>query len=47
VVFERDGEVPERIQAVDGRDAVARAVGLLLTHRKLRAGDRITIELTD
>jgi hypothetical protein len=45
VVFSRDGEPPERLQAVDGRDAVAQAVGLLLQHRKLRAGDRLTVEL--
>jgi hypothetical protein len=47
VVFTRDGEPPESLQATDGRQAVAYAVRLLLEHRKLRAGDRITVELAD
>jgi hypothetical protein len=47
VTFERDGEPPESLQATDGRQAVAQAVGLLLKNRKLRAGDRLTVELAD
>ncbi len=46
VTFKRDGEPPERLQAVDGRDAVAQAVRLLLERRKLRAGDALRVELT-
>ena len=41
----RDGEPPECLQAVDGRNAIAVAVGLILRSRKLRAGDRLTVEL--
>jgi hypothetical protein len=47
VCFERDGEAPECLEATDGRQAIAFAVRLLLEHRKLRAGDRLTVELAD
>jgi hypothetical protein len=47
VTFERDGEPPEQLQAVDGRQAMAHAVRLLIDHRKLRAGDRLTVEIAD
>jgi hypothetical protein len=47
VVFARDGEAPERLQAADGRQAIAHAVRLLLEQRKLRAGDRLTVEVAD
>src|SRR5262249_46691452 len=43
VTFERDGEPPEVLQATDGRQAAAYAVRLLLEHRRLRPGDRLTI----
>jgi hypothetical protein len=47
VVFTRDGEPLERLHATDGRQALQHAVRLLLTHRKLRAGDRLTVEAAD
>jgi hypothetical protein len=47
VVLTRDGEPPERLQATNGRQALQHAVRLLLTHRKLRAGDRLTVEAAD
>jgi fructoselysine-6-P-deglycase FrlB-like protein len=47
VTFSRDGEPPESLQAADGRQAIQLAVALLLDHRKLRAGDRLTVEATD
>jgi hypothetical protein len=47
VTFQRDGEAPERLQATDGRQAIQHAVRLLLAHRKLRSGDRLTVEAAD
>jgi hypothetical protein len=47
VVFARDGEPPVHVHAVDGRHAMAQAVRILAEHHKLRAGDRLTVELSD
>jgi hypothetical protein len=47
VVFERDGEEPVRAEAIHGKEALARAVGLLLRHTKLHVGDRLTVEAID
>jgi hypothetical protein len=47
VTFQRDGEPPESFQATDGRQAIAHAVRLLLEHRKLRAGDKLTVQAAD
>jgi hypothetical protein len=43
VVFERDGEEPQRILAADPRMAAVTAVGMIITARELRDGDRITV----
>ena len=43
VTFERDGEEPIRIEAADGDRAMVRAVAILLAHRKLQPGDRLTV----
>jgi hypothetical protein len=43
VQFERDGEPLVRVQAIDGEKAVLRAVTLLLAHKRLRVGDRLSI----
>jgi len=47
VIFERDGEEPERILAADPRMAAVTAVGLIITARELRDGDRITVTAAD
>jgi hypothetical protein len=47
VTFERDGEEPVRIEVADGDKAVLRAVALLLAHRMLHAGDRLTVTTSD
>ena len=47
VTFERDGEEPIRLEAADGDKALLRAVAILLAHRKLHAGDRLTVEAID
>jgi hypothetical protein len=44
VTFTRDGEDPVRVEAVDGAQALLRAVALLLAHRRLQAGDRLLID---
>jgi hypothetical protein len=44
VTLERDGEEPIRIEAPNGRSALLRGVGLLLSNDRLRAGDRLTVE---
>ena len=45
VTFQRDGEPPSELRAADGREAIAFAVRLLLENRRLRAGDRLTVEV--
>jgi hypothetical protein len=47
VTFERDGEDPIRIEAADGDRAMFRAVAILLAHRRLQAGDRLTVTTPD
>jgi hypothetical protein len=47
VVFERDGEEPKRVKASSGRQALAFAVGLLITNRELQPGDRLTVEAAE
>jgi hypothetical protein len=47
VIFARDGEPLVRVQATDGRQAMAQAVRILAEHHKLRAGDRLTVEPAD
>jgi hypothetical protein len=47
VVFERDGEEPIRVEAADGEKAVLRAVTILLAHRRLHVGDKLTVTAAD
>ncbi len=44
VVFERDGEEPVRVEAINSEKALIRALILLLAHSKLHAGDCLRIE---
>jgi hypothetical protein len=46
VVFERDGEEPIRIEVADGDKALLRAVAILLAHRRLHVGDKLTVVAT-
>lgn len=43
IQWEREGEEPVRIEVANGEKAILRAVTLLMTHRQLKAGDRLTI----
>jgi hypothetical protein len=43
VVFERNGEDPIRIEAADGDKALLRAVAILLAHRRLHPGDKLSV----
>jgi hypothetical protein len=43
VLFERDGEVVERAQARDGRQAVLRAASIVIGQGELRAGDVLRV----
>lgn len=47
ITFERDGEEPETLMAANGRQALTHAVGLIVTHRELQAGDRLTVTAAD
>jgi hypothetical protein len=47
VVFERDGEEPIRIEAINGEKALIRALTILLAHPKLHVGDCLRIEAAD
>jgi hypothetical protein len=44
IVFERDGEEPEtRIVVGDGERVLLYAVTMLVQHRRLHVGDRLTV----
>jgi hypothetical protein len=43
VLFERDGEVIERANAKDGRQAVLRAASIIIGQGELRAGDVLRV----
>jgi|GraSoi2013_100cm_1033763.scaffolds.fasta_scaffold225209_1 hypothetical protein len=45
--FERDGEEPERKLAHGGRQALLFAIGMLIGHTRLMAGDRLTVSAAD
>jgi hypothetical protein len=45
--FERDGEEPERKLAHGGRQALLFAIGMLIGHTRLLAGDRLTVSAAD
>jgi hypothetical protein len=45
--FERDGEEPERKLARGGRQALLYAVGMLIEHTRLMAGDRLSVRSAD
>jgi hypothetical protein len=45
--FERDGEPAERKLARGGRQALLFAVGMLIGHTRLIAGDRLTVSAAD
>ncbi len=47
VVFERDGEKPIRVEAISNKNALTRAVAILLAHSKLQIGDCLRIEAAD
>jgi hypothetical protein len=47
VSFHRDGEEPERLTVADGGLAAVVALGLILTHRPLLAGDKVMVEPGD
>ncbi len=47
VVFQRDGKPPERLSVDNGRQAVTRVIALLIAHRELQPGDRLTVEAAD
>jgi hypothetical protein len=44
IVFERDGEEPATRQASGGEQACLFAVRMLIDHRRLRVGDRLTVK---
>jgi len=44
IVLERDGEEPRTRRAVGGEQALLFAVAMLTDCRRLRAGDRLTVE---
>jgi hypothetical protein len=43
IVFERDGEETETRRANGGEQACLFAVRVLIDHRRLRVGDRLTV----
>jgi Toprim domain len=43
VIFEREGEIIERAQARDGRQAVLRAASIIIGLGELRAGDKLFV----
>jgi hypothetical protein len=43
VLLERDGEIVERAQARDGRQAVLRAASIVIGQGELRAGDILRV----
>jgi hypothetical protein len=45
--FERDGEDPETKLARGGRQALLYAVGLLIGHTRLMAGDKLSVHAAD
>ena len=45
--FERDGEPAERKLARGGRQALLFAIGMLIGHTRLMAGDRLTVRAVD
>ncbi len=47
VVFERDGEEPVRVEAINNEKALIRALSILLAHSKLLVGDRMRIEAAE
>ncbi len=47
VVFQRDGQPPERLFVDNGRQAVTRVIALLIAHRELQPGDRPTVEAAE
>jgi hypothetical protein len=47
VVFERDGEEPIRVEAINSEKALVRAVALLLKRSTLHVGDRLSVEAAD
>jgi hypothetical protein len=47
VRFERSGEDPRRKIARGGRQALFLAVGMLIEHTRLMAGDRLTVSAPD
>jgi len=44
LVLERDGEEPQTRRAVGGEQALLFAVTMLIDCRRLRGGDRLTVE---
>jgi hypothetical protein len=47
VTFERAGEKPDQRLATGGRQALGHAINLLIAHRELQAGDRLTVTAAD
>lgn len=47
IVLERDGEEPATRRASDGGQALLFAMAMLIDCRRLRAGDRLTVEAGD
>ena len=47
VALERDGKEPERKLARGGRQALLFAIGMLIGHSRLLAGDRLTVTAAD
>ena len=45
--FERDGSEPETKLARGGRQALLYAVGLLIGHTRLMAGDKLSVHAAD
>lgn len=43
ITFERDGEEPANLVVTDGKKALLRALSMLIAHRELQAGDKLTI----
>jgi hypothetical protein len=47
VLFEREGEIVERVHAKDGRQAVLRATSIIIGQGELRAGDKLFVLAVD
>jgi hypothetical protein len=43
-VFERDGKEPVRIEAINGKKALIRALNILLAHSNLHVGDCLRVD---